>query len=74
MRWPNQVDPLAAARPRCRRERVLPALEEPEMIILEPLWRTPSMTCLGMGSVLWVIICEREKNLGGGSGSSIAIE
>ena len=56
MRWPNQVD-------RWRRlgrgeggERVLPAFEEPEMIILEPLWRTPSMTCLGMGSVLWVII------------------
>ena len=74
MRWPNQVDPLAAARPRWRRESVLPALDEPEMIILEPLWRTPSMTCLGMGSVLWVIICSRDRNLGGGSGSSIAME
>ena len=74
VRWPNQVDPLAAARPRCRRDSVLPALDEPEMIIFDPLCSIPSITCFGMGSLLWLIICERDRNLGAGSGSSMATE
>ena len=69
---PSQLNPFAAARPRCMRTRVLPAFDEPEMYHLTSLHEDMVSISTGgrvEGLVASAMTWNRSINSGAGNGS-----